>query len=327
MPLKPRKRKRSVSMDGSIQLINDSRFCVRFESRCATWITQSYICPAMQIADDNRLLKETLFAVKTCEKFHEVRLPIINQTWASAAKNIKYFSEVADSRYQTQKLPEVDGNYEVGHCKKTEGIIKYFHKNAINKGWKWLVIVDDDTLLSVKKLLDLIKCYSPKSPIVLGQRYGYFVSEEEGHDEGYDFVTGGGGMVFSFEVVVKMMERKEMYNKVHCTCPGPEYADDMYFGGLCIKNLGLSVTHSDGFHQGSPHDYAADLLKYQDPISFHKFFNGEDNHIEVYKNGALKKKRAVTWNFPLDTYKTYFMSFDSILNSMRSPEQNGKQEL
>ena len=60
-----------------------------------------------------------------------MRLPIINQTWASAAKNIQYFSDVADSRYQTKKLPEVDGNSEVGHCKKTEGIIKYFHIKAL----------------------------------------------------------------------------------------------------------------------------------------------------------------------------------------------------
>ena len=314
-------------MDGSTQLINDSRFCVRFEKGCATWITQSYVCPDMQSTNAVDLLKETLFAVKTCEKFHAIRLPIINQTWASAAKNIQYFSEVADSRYQTRKLPEVNGNSEVGHCKKTEGIIKYFHKNAINKGWKWLVIVDDDTLLSVQKLLDLIKCYSSQDPIILGQRYGYFVSEEEGHDEGYDFVAGGGGMVFSFEVVRKMMEEKDMYGRSHCTCPGPEYADDMYFSGLCIKNLGLSVTHVEGFHQGSPYDYTSDLLKHQDPISFHKFFNGEDNHIEVYKNGALKKTRAVTWNFPLETYKTYFMNLDSPLKSSMSDEHHGKQEL
>ena len=82
-------------MDGSTQLINDSRFCVRFDKGCATWITQSYVCPDIQSTNAVDLLKETLFAVKTCEKFHEIRLPIINQTCASAAKNIQYFSEVA----------------------------------------------------------------------------------------------------------------------------------------------------------------------------------------------------------------------------------------
>ena len=40
-----------------------------------------------------------------------------------------------------------------------------------------------------------------------------------------------------------------------------------------MSNLALSVIHSPKFHQARPEDYAADLLKSQDPISFHKFWN------------------------------------------------------
>ena len=53
------------------------------------------------------LVKKTKFAVKTCEKFHAERLPIIFETWAKAALNIQYFSEVADPEYGTVHLDGV----------------------------------------------------------------------------------------------------------------------------------------------------------------------------------------------------------------------------
>jgi hypothetical protein len=38
-------------------------------------------------------------------------------------------------------------------------IIAYFSQTARQNNWKWLVIADDDTILSVAKLMDAIQCY------------------------------------------------------------------------------------------------------------------------------------------------------------------------
>jgi hypothetical protein len=38
-------------------------------------------------------------------------------------------------------------------------ILRYFDENADEKNWKWLAIVDDDTLISFSKLADLLQCY------------------------------------------------------------------------------------------------------------------------------------------------------------------------
>jgi len=75
-------------------------------------------------------VKETLFAVKTCEAFHKKRLPIVLATWAPATKNIIYVSEVVDPEFNTTILPGAEINTELGHCNKTEAILKYFVKNA-----------------------------------------------------------------------------------------------------------------------------------------------------------------------------------------------------
>jgi UDP-glucose:O-linked fucose beta-1,3-glucosyltransferase len=52
-----------------------------------------------------------------------------------------------------------DFNTILGHCNKTEAILRHFALNGRANNWKWLVIADDDTILSVAKLMDAIQCY------------------------------------------------------------------------------------------------------------------------------------------------------------------------
>ena len=300
-------RNRHTSYEDLLSLTHDQRFCVTFEEGCATWV-RDVKCSTKHTSDIINLAKTTLFAVKTCKKHHKERLPIIRQTWAKAALNIEYFSEVVNKKYQTRVLPEVYKNTEKGHCQKTEGILKYFNKNANMKGWKWLVIVDDDTILGVQKMLSLLECYDPKDTIVIGQRYGFMLSEER---IGYDFLGGGAGMVFSRGMVTEILKD----NGKQCTCPKPEEHDDMYFTGVCVASLKGSIIHSDQFHQNSPSDYAPELLQHQDPISFHKF-----EHIDE-EFGIL-----VSTN-PLETYDKYFRDSDEYLRNYKHNKGKHDDEL
>ena len=52
-----------------------------------------------------------------------------------------------------------DFNTILGHCNKTEAILRHFALNGRANNWRWLVIADDDTILSVSKLMDAIQCY------------------------------------------------------------------------------------------------------------------------------------------------------------------------
>jgi len=38
-------------------------------------------------------------------------------------------------------------------------IINFFANQAPNRDWRWLIIVDDDTLLGISKVMDLINLY------------------------------------------------------------------------------------------------------------------------------------------------------------------------
>nr|XP_054598440.1 beta 3-glucosyltransferase a isoform X2 [Nothobranchius furzeri] len=231
--------------------------------------------------------REDMFvAVKTCRKFHSERagktqsprsrfyrssrlltqillktkpgpVPVIKKTWEKDALFLEYYSDHADPSIPTINLGVP--NTERGHCGKTFAILQRFLSNAV-PNTKWLVVVDDDTLISLPRLRVLLSCYDPSEPVCLGERYGYGLSQG-----GYSYITGGGGMVFSREAVVRILNSG-------CKCYSDDAPDDMVLG-MCLNALGLPITHSPLFHQARPDDYAKDLLAHQVPISFHKHWN------------------------------------------------------
>ncbi|XP_074072197.1 beta-1,3-glucosyltransferase isoform X1 [Macrotis lagotis] len=196
-------------------------------------------------------------AVKTCKKFHDDRIPIVKQTWEGQASLIEYYSDYAES-----SIPTIDlgvPNTERGHCGKTFAILERF-LNHSSDTTSWLVIVDDDTLISISRLRNLLSCYESSEPVFLGERYGYGLGTG-----GYSYITGGGGMVFSREAVRRLLSSK-------CRCYSNDAPDDMVLG-MCFSGLGVPVTHSPLFHQARPVDYPKDYLSHQVPISFHKHWN------------------------------------------------------
>ncbi|XP_006008776.1 beta 3-glucosyltransferase a [Latimeria chalumnae] len=247
-----------------LQLTSVPEFCTEDENspkaaHCVTTFkTYLPVC-------GNPVKKEDIFvAVKTCKKFHKDRIPVVKKTWEYQAAVIEYYSDLADS-----SIPTIDlgiPNTERGHCGKTFAILERFVNHPFYE-IPWLVVLDDDTLISIPRLQKLLSCYDPDEPVFLGERYGYGLGTG-----GYSYITGGGGMVFSRESV------KQLLNS-GCHCYSNDAPDDMVLG-MCFHGLGIPVTHNQLFHQARPVDYSRDYLAHQIPISFHKHWNV--NPVEVY---------------------------------------------
>ncbi|XP_056139784.1 beta-1,3-glucosyltransferase-like isoform X2 [Lampris incognitus] len=119
--------------------------------------------------------EDVFVAVKTCKKFHSERVPVVKKTWENHALFLEYYSDYADPSIPTINLGVP--NTERGHCGKTFAILKRFVSDAVPKT-NWLLIVDDDTLISmvfsreavVQLLKSGCKCYSNDAPddMVLG---------------------------------------------------------------------------------------------------------------------------------------------------------------
>lgn len=237
---------------GDLLLEHVEAFCLgERREGCATWTPMQAPSCSPRIPADSLTV-----AVKTCERHHEQRVPLIKATWAGAGSRVVFFSDVEDPRIPTLSVGV--GNVERGHCAKTMAILKLVLLHGLMDSW--LVIADDDTLISIPRLLDLLSCLDPQDDLALGERYGFAVASEMG----YDYLTGGSGMVFSRTVVEKILRSE-------CSCPAADSPDDMILGA-CLKMIGIPVTHSPLFHQARPEDYSQELLSHQRPISFHKFW-------------------------------------------------------
>lgn len=237
-----------------IKLTNERTFCVEAETEtCAVTFQPHKTCLLNQ--DGELKTEEIHMAVKTCSHFHDERLPVIKDTWLPDAPNHALYSDREDPEWGTVSVGVP--NTERGHCGKTLAIIR--HVDDLDTSMKWLAIVDDDTLISIPRLKSLLACYDSDEMIAIGERYGYMAVKRHG----YDYITGGGGMIFSRALV------EELADPDVCSCPTIDTPDDMFLG-VCLARLSVPVTHAEGFHQSRPMDYPPELLQPEPLISFHK---------------------------------------------------------
>ena len=108
-------------------------------SNCATNVNKEV--PNCGVTSDD----DIFVGVKTCEKFHNDRMPFILKTIGKEAMHIKYYSDKANSTIPTEYIGVK--NTETGHCTKLYNMIKIAHSDATYKKKPWLVIIDDDTII------------------------------------------------------------------------------------------------------------------------------------------------------------------------------------
>ena len=238
-------------------------FCINKPLKeCAS--TVRYAVPDCGIVDAELIL----VAVKTCEKYHRIRVPIVKKTVGLHVKHIKYYSDVADDSIPTEYAGVK--NTDSGHCQKLRNIIGKF----ADKQWqvmKWLVIIDDDTIMSFKRLQRLLACYNPDEPVLLGERYAYGINY---HNWGYSYPTGGGGMIMSRKAVEQLLANER------CPCQANDSPDDMWLG-MCFRGMGIPMVHTNSFHQTRPSQYNKEFLSHRYLVSFHK--HQYQDPIEIYR--------------------------------------------
>jgi UDP-glucose:O-linked fucose beta-1,3-glucosyltransferase len=91
--------------------------------------------------------------------------------------------------------------------------------------------------LSVPRLASILSCWNGQQ-IALGQRYGYNIRGDQ--SLGYNYLTGGGGIIFNVALVHKL--------GTNCRCYAHDAPDDMVIG-MCLQSLNATVVHSPVFHQ------------------------------------------------------------------------------
>lgn len=160
------------------------------------------------------------------------------------------------------------------------------------------------SIFSVPTLLAYLRNFDASTDIYLGERYGYQLLSRYG----FNYITGGAGIVFSLSVIEKLVDS--------CRCPAPTSPDDMILA-LCLQRMDVEPMHSSRFHQvrlchththmvlrgkiiisnifnlqARPIDYPKEVLLHNHPISFHKFWQMDPYFVYekwLHRNHLMEK--------------------------------------
>ncbi|KXJ71725.1 hypothetical protein RP20_CCG019842 [Aedes albopictus] len=129
-------------------------FCAAAAERCAIYAKQNH--PPVASRDEHAAevtSSSILFAVKTCEKFHAERVPVLLHTWARYVQHLRLYSDIGDASIPTiaTSIP----NTSIGHCAKTLEILQLVQeemfRNRTLVDVRWIMLVDDDTILRLSE--------------------------------------------------------------------------------------------------------------------------------------------------------------------------------
>lgn len=160
--------------------------------------------------------------VMTAKKYLTSRTVAAHKTWAhSIPGKVEFYSSAgSDSVPLPEPLPVislegVDDSYPPQ--KKSFMMLKYIHDHYLDK-YEWFMRADDDVYIRGENLELFLRSLNSSKPLYLGQT-GLGMAEELGRlalEPGENFCMGGPGMIFSREVLRRMVPHigtclREMY--------------------------------------------------------------------------------------------------------------------
>ncbi|NP_001082817.1 chondroitin sulfate synthase 3 [Danio rerio] len=160
--------------------------------------------------------------VMTAQKYLASRAVAAYRTWTpSIPGRVEFFSSEGSERVPLPipvpviSLTGVDDSYPPQ--KKSFMMLKYMHDHYLDK-YEWFMRADDDVYIRGEKLESFLRSLNSSKPLYLGQT-GLGTTEELGKlalEPGENFCMGGPGMIFSREVLRRMVPHigsclREMY--------------------------------------------------------------------------------------------------------------------
>ncbi|KAM6328836.1 chondroitin sulfate synthase 3 [Alca torda] len=205
--------------------------------------------------------------VMTAQKYLGSRAVAAQRTWASSVPGrVEFFSSQGSAAppglppLPVVALPGVDDSYPPQ--KKSFMMIKYMYDHYLDK-YEWFMRADDDVYIKGEKLEEFLRSLNSSKPLYLGQT-GLGNIEELGKlglEPGENFCMGGPGMIFSREVLRRMVPHiGECLREMYTTHEDVEV-------GRCVRRFGgtqcvWSYEMQQLFHENYEHNrkgYIKDL--------------------------------------------------------------------
>ncbi|KAL9238747.1 hypothetical protein vseg_013128 [Gypsophila vaccaria] len=111
----------------------------------------------------------------------------------------------------------------------------------VNKGVRWYVMVDDDTILFVSNLVEVLRRYDHRKYVYVGENSEAVQSNV---DNSFEMAFGGAGYAISYPLAEALVKNMDVCIKRYPFVYGSDHLMQS-----CVSDLGVSLTHHKGFHQ------------------------------------------------------------------------------
>uniref|UniRef100_A0A8D0LBS7 N-acetylgalactosaminyl-proteoglycan 3-beta-glucuronosyltransferase n=1 Tax=Sphenodon punctatus TaxID=8508 RepID=A0A8D0LBS7_SPHPU len=198
--------------------------------------------------------------VMTAQKYLSSRAVAAQRTWARFIPGrVEFFSSQGSAApppapgvppLPVIALPGVDDYYPPQ--KKSFMMLKYMHDHYLDT-YEWFMRADDDVYIKGEKLEEFLRSLNSSKPLYLGQT-GLGNIEELGKlglEPGENFCMGGPGMIFSREVLRRMVQHiGECLREMYTTHEDVEV-------GRCVRRFGGTqcVWSYEVRHNGVKHSF------------------------------------------------------------------------
>ncbi|KAK9280298.1 hypothetical protein L1049_013986 [Liquidambar formosana] len=129
-----------------------------------------------------------------------------------------------------------------------------------NKGVRWYVMADDDTILFVDNLVEVLGRYDHRKYFYIGMNSECVLSNL---DNSFEMAFGGAGYALSYPLAEAVAKNMDVCIKRYPTLFGSDHILQS-----CIADLGVALTQERGFHQIDLHSDISGLLSAHPPSPF-----------------------------------------------------------
>jgi hypothetical protein len=110
-----------------------------------------------------------------------------------------------------------------------------------NKGVRWYIMADDDTIFFLDNLVEVLGRYDHNKYFYIGSNSECVASN---FDHSYGMAFGGAGFALSYPLAQVLVKNLDVCIKTYPTLYGSDHILQS-----CIADLGVSLTQEKGFHQ------------------------------------------------------------------------------
>ncbi|XP_040992203.1 uncharacterized protein LOC121239127 isoform X1 [Juglans microcarpa x Juglans regia] len=217
-------------------------------------------------ADPQTNISHLVFGIASSANTWKNKRPYVEAWWQPNKTQGFVFLDRAPADHESQQWPPSSPPFRVSQdtsrykeynrhpnrhaIRMARVVLELFRE--VNKGVRWYVMADDDTVFFVDNLVEVLARYDHNKYFYIGSNSECVASN---FDHSFGMAFGGAGYALSYPLAQALVKNLDVCIKRYPALYGSDHIVQS-----CIADLGVSLTQEKGFHQIDLHGDISGLL-------------------------------------------------------------------